>query len=288
MPFWPQSYADPARLLLAGDRVGNAASCRLFVALVMVIVFAVVQRQTVLGFQSSVFGANPGAAAYAGFRVKTSPLWSWRFPAGSPASLVPSRPAEYISGSQKYGRGFRSCGHRGCADRPARTGRYPVGGVLVRNLLRRSRRAATRTGAALSAGLDHRSRRHLRGSGVHWALPEPKGGRLMDALFITGILAADITARHGDRAVGDRRIRRGTLGRLQHRHRRHHAVGGVRRGLGLGTHRIAVARRSLRHDHRSSPRQLSCLMVLVLRIDQFVSGIGMVIFGSAFPASLLG
>jgi simple sugar transport system permease protein len=36
----------------------------------MVIAFAVVQRQTVLGFQSSVFGANPGAATYAGFRVK--------------------------------------------------------------------------------------------------------------------------------------------------------------------------------------------------------------------------
>jgi simple sugar transport system permease protein len=36
----------------------------------MVIAFAVIQRRTVLGFKSSVLGANPGAAAYAGFRTK--------------------------------------------------------------------------------------------------------------------------------------------------------------------------------------------------------------------------
>ena len=35
----------------------------------MVALFAILQGQTVLGFQSAVFGANPGAASYAGFRV---------------------------------------------------------------------------------------------------------------------------------------------------------------------------------------------------------------------------
>ncbi|MGZ5836388.1 MAG: ABC transporter permease, partial [Xanthobacteraceae bacterium] len=70
MPFWPRSYAIPPDCVLPVIVSGTRLHAGLIVALVMVIAFAVVQRQTVLGFQSSVFGANPGAATYAGFRVK--------------------------------------------------------------------------------------------------------------------------------------------------------------------------------------------------------------------------
>jgi ABC-type uncharacterized transport system permease subunit len=70
MPFWPRSYAIPPDCVLPVIVSGTRLHAGLIVALVMVIVFAVVQRQTVLGFQSSVFGANPGAATYAGFRAK--------------------------------------------------------------------------------------------------------------------------------------------------------------------------------------------------------------------------
>ena len=70
MPFWPRSYAIPPDCVLSVIVSGTRLHAGLIVALVMVIVFAVVQRQTVLGFQSSVFGANPGAATYAGFRAK--------------------------------------------------------------------------------------------------------------------------------------------------------------------------------------------------------------------------
>jgi general nucleoside transport system permease protein len=67
---WPQSYLIPADCFLPVIAPGTRLHAGLFVALAMVIVFAVIQRQTVLGFESSVLGANPGAAAYAGFRVK--------------------------------------------------------------------------------------------------------------------------------------------------------------------------------------------------------------------------
>ena len=70
MPFWPQSYAIAPDCVLPVIVPGTRLHAGLIVALVMVVVFAVMQRQTVLGFQSSVFGANPGAATYAGFRVK--------------------------------------------------------------------------------------------------------------------------------------------------------------------------------------------------------------------------
>ena len=70
MPFWPRSYAIPPDCVLPVLVAGTRLHAGLIVALVMVILFAIIQRQTVLGFQSSVFGANPGAATYAGFRVK--------------------------------------------------------------------------------------------------------------------------------------------------------------------------------------------------------------------------
>jgi simple sugar transport system permease protein len=70
MPFWPRSYAIPPDCVLPVLVAGTRLHAGLIVALAMVILFAIVQRQTVLGFQSSVFGANPGAATYAGFRVR--------------------------------------------------------------------------------------------------------------------------------------------------------------------------------------------------------------------------
>ena len=70
VPFWPRSYAIPPDCVLPVIVPGTRLHGGLIVALVMVILFAVVQRQTVLGFQTAVLGANPGAAAYAGFRVK--------------------------------------------------------------------------------------------------------------------------------------------------------------------------------------------------------------------------
>jgi general nucleoside transport system permease protein len=68
--FFPRSYPIPQDAVLPVIVQGTRLHAGLFVALVMVVLFAIVQRQTVLGFQSAVFGANPGAATYAGFRVK--------------------------------------------------------------------------------------------------------------------------------------------------------------------------------------------------------------------------
>lgn len=68
--FFPRSYAIPADAVLPVIVQGTRLHAGLIVALLMVVLFAIVQRQTVLGFQSSVVGANPGAATYAGFRVK--------------------------------------------------------------------------------------------------------------------------------------------------------------------------------------------------------------------------
>jgi len=68
--FWPQSYLIPDDCVLPVIVPGTRLHAGVFVALVMVIVAAIVQRRTVLGFQASVLGANPGAAAYAGFHVK--------------------------------------------------------------------------------------------------------------------------------------------------------------------------------------------------------------------------
>jgi ABC-type uncharacterized transport system permease subunit len=70
MPFWPRSYAIPLDCVLPVVVSGTRLHAGLIVALVMVVLLAIVQRQTVFGFQSSVFGANPGAATYAGFQVK--------------------------------------------------------------------------------------------------------------------------------------------------------------------------------------------------------------------------
>jgi general nucleoside transport system permease protein len=70
MKFFPRSYAIPLDCVLPVIVNGTRLHAGLIVALLMVVVFAVLQRHTVLGFQSSVFGANPGAATYAGFRVK--------------------------------------------------------------------------------------------------------------------------------------------------------------------------------------------------------------------------
>jgi ABC-type uncharacterized transport system permease subunit len=68
--FWPQSYLIPDDCILPVIVQGTRLHAGLFVALLMVIAGAIVQRRTVLGFETSVLGANPGAAAYAGFRVK--------------------------------------------------------------------------------------------------------------------------------------------------------------------------------------------------------------------------
>ena len=70
MRFFPRSYPIPPDCVLPVIVQGTRLHAGLFVAIVMVVVFAIVQRQTVLGFQSAVFGANPGAATYAGFPVK--------------------------------------------------------------------------------------------------------------------------------------------------------------------------------------------------------------------------
>src|SRR3984957_10675236 len=53
MPRWPRSSAIPQECVLPVIVSGTRLHAGLIVALVMVIVFAVVQRQTVLGFQSS-------------------------------------------------------------------------------------------------------------------------------------------------------------------------------------------------------------------------------------------
>ncbi len=68
--FFPRSYAIPADCVLPVLVRGTRLHAGLIVALVMVIVLAIMQRRTVLGFQAAVMGANPGAAIYAGFRVK--------------------------------------------------------------------------------------------------------------------------------------------------------------------------------------------------------------------------
>jgi ABC-type uncharacterized transport system permease subunit len=69
--FFPRSYAIPPDCVLPVIVQGTRLHAGLIVALAMVVVFAIVQRQTVLGFQAAVLGANPGAATYAGFRVKS-------------------------------------------------------------------------------------------------------------------------------------------------------------------------------------------------------------------------
>jgi ABC-type uncharacterized transport system permease subunit len=69
-PFYPRSYAIPDDCVLPIIVQGTRLHAGLFVAVAMTILCAVVQRQTVFGFKSSVFGANPAAAVYAGFRVK--------------------------------------------------------------------------------------------------------------------------------------------------------------------------------------------------------------------------
>jgi len=69
MRFFPRSYPIPPDCVLPIVVQGTRLHAGLIVALVMVVVLAILQGQTVLGFQSAVFGANPGAAGYAGFRV---------------------------------------------------------------------------------------------------------------------------------------------------------------------------------------------------------------------------
>jgi ABC-type uncharacterized transport system permease subunit len=68
--FWPQSYLIPDDCMLPVLIRGTRLHAGLMVALVMMVVCAIVQNRTALGFQSAVLGANPGAAAYAGFRVQ--------------------------------------------------------------------------------------------------------------------------------------------------------------------------------------------------------------------------
>jgi general nucleoside transport system permease protein len=68
--FWPRSYAIPEDCVLPIIVPGTRLHAGLLVALIVAMLCAVAQKRTVLGFQSSVLGANPGAAAYAGFPVK--------------------------------------------------------------------------------------------------------------------------------------------------------------------------------------------------------------------------
>jgi general nucleoside transport system permease protein len=68
--FWPRSYTIPDDCVLPVIVPGTRLHAGLFVALAMVAVCAFVQRRTVFGFQSAVFGANPGAATYAGYRIR--------------------------------------------------------------------------------------------------------------------------------------------------------------------------------------------------------------------------
>jgi general nucleoside transport system permease protein len=68
--FWPRSYAIPEDCILPIMVGGTRLHAGLLVALVMTMLCAVIQGKTVLGFQSSVLGTNPGAATYAGFPVK--------------------------------------------------------------------------------------------------------------------------------------------------------------------------------------------------------------------------
>jgi general nucleoside transport system permease protein len=68
--FWPQSYLIPDDCVLPVVVPGTRLHAGLFVAVVMTLVCIVVQRRTVIGFQAAVLGANPGAAAYAGFPSK--------------------------------------------------------------------------------------------------------------------------------------------------------------------------------------------------------------------------
>jgi general nucleoside transport system permease protein len=69
MRFFPRSYPISPDCVLPIIVQGTRLHAGLIVALAMVVVLAILQGQTVLGFQSAVFGANPGAASYAGFRV---------------------------------------------------------------------------------------------------------------------------------------------------------------------------------------------------------------------------
>lgn len=69
MRFFPRSYPIPPDCVLPIIVQGTRLHAGLIVALAMVVVLAILQGRTVLGFQSAVFGANPGAASYAGFRV---------------------------------------------------------------------------------------------------------------------------------------------------------------------------------------------------------------------------
>ena len=72
--FWPRSYAVPADCLLPALVQGTRLHAGIFIALLMLAAVAIVQKQTVLGFQAAVLGANPGAVTYAGFRVRTLTL----------------------------------------------------------------------------------------------------------------------------------------------------------------------------------------------------------------------
>jgi simple sugar transport system permease protein len=71
MHIFPRSYNIPDDCILPVIVHGTRLHAGLFIALVMVLLCSLVQRQSVVGFQSSVLGANPGAATYAGFRVGT-------------------------------------------------------------------------------------------------------------------------------------------------------------------------------------------------------------------------
>ena len=208
--FWPQSYLIPDDCILPVIVQGTRLHAGLFVALLMVLVGAVVQRRTVLGFVSSVLGANPGAAAYAGFRVKILTVIVMAISGG----LAGLAGAVEVGGiyqrlQDNMSEGFRPCRHRCRVDRAARGRRHSVCRLSVWNFLRRLWRASAGTGAALPAGVDHRGLGHFCRCRAAMGAARPKGDRLMDALFITALLAATIRLGMaiGLAAIGEAAVR---------------------------------------------------------------------------------
>jgi simple sugar transport system permease protein len=70
MHIFPRSYSIPDDCVLPVIAAGTRLHAGIFVAIAITLLCVFVQRWTVLGFQSAVFGANPGAAKYAGFRLQ--------------------------------------------------------------------------------------------------------------------------------------------------------------------------------------------------------------------------
>ena len=275
---------DPAGLRSSRIVPGTRLHAGLIVALVMVIVFAIVQRQTVLGFQSSVLGANPGAAIYAGFRVKALTVVVMAISGGLGGFGRRRRGRRTVSADRRqYGRGFRPRGHRGCADRPSRTNRHTVRGLSVRDLFRGA--GALQRELALPFPLVWivEATVIFAVAALHWALPTERR-RPDGPVLVTEHPCRGNTARHGDRAaaIGESASERSGIFNIGIEGIMLSAAfvaawGSVRTGSPwLGIVFAMVIGLLLASFH--------ALMVLVLGVNQFISGIGMVIFGFGFSS----